>query len=377
MPYEGEPTNPLGADEFIRLVTDEDIRFLKEDVRNIIERLRCCLDPARDIKTFGHRLDAKIVSVSVDGGNQPLFEEVPAIGMHLIRVSSGSQELKKVPDSFLHIVRTRNLVPVLDEDVEEVRQKREAELKQLFEAETIQRFFDLTGIEHSDIGTSFQRNPLAFVGIVRDVAEWAYIVDIVERYHDFLDIIVVKDGRLEQHGVNSSFVTKLRDYFESRRAKVVGVLKHSILLSGSNGISNLVIAEWISRQREEFYFRVPEELMKYVYSNERQWNPDDYDTSGRPHETWVFGHRYLAKLYGNTFRPFDTVCALDIPRYFDEAPRLVEDIIGSVIARRSLLFGGSFGPTIEAHAEASISNHVRKMVEEHIRKESGFHWRLS
>ena len=41
--------------------------------------------------------------------------------MHLIRVSSGSEELKKVPDSFLHIVRTRNLVPVLDEDTEEVR----------------------------------------------------------------------------------------------------------------------------------------------------------------------------------------------------------------------------------------------------------------
>ena len=38
MPYEGEPTNPLGADEFIQLVTDEDIRFLKEDIRNIIDR---------------------------------------------------------------------------------------------------------------------------------------------------------------------------------------------------------------------------------------------------------------------------------------------------------------------------------------------------
>ena len=206
-------------------------------------------------------------------------------------------------------------------------------MNQLLEAETIKKFFDLTGIEPSDIGTSFQRNPLAFVGIVRDIAEWAYIVDIVESYHDIMDIIVVKDGRLEQHGVNSSFVAKLRDYFADREAKVVGVLKHSILLSGSNGISNLVIAEWISRQREEFYFKVPNELMQYVYSNERQWNPDDYDTSGRPHETWVFGHRYLAKLYGNTFRPFDTVCALDIPRYFDGEPRLVEDIIGSVIAR--------------------------------------------
>ncbi len=377
MPYEGEPTNPLGADEFIALVTDEDIRFLREDVRNLVEQLKRCLDPSRDIKTFGHRPSAKIVSVSVDGGNQPLFEEVPAIGMHLIRVSSGSEELKNVPDSMLHIVRTRNLVPVLDEDREEVNKKREAELSRLFESETIQKFFDVTGIEPSDLGTSFQRNPLAFVGIVRDVAEWAYIVDIVERYHEVLDLIVVKDGRLEQHGVNGSFVTKLRDYFAEREAKVVGVLKHSILFSGSNGISNLVIAEWISRQGEEFYFRVPNDLMKYVYSNERQWNPDDLDTSGHPHETWVWGHRYVAKMYPNTFRPFDTVFALDIPRYFEGQPRLVQDLVGSVIARRCLLFGGSFAPSVDAHAEASISAHVRRMVEEYIRQESGFHWRLS
>lgn len=70
MGYEGEPTNPLGADQFIELVTDEDIRFLDKDVKKVVERLKCSLDPMRDIKTFNHRLGTKIISVSVDGGNQ-------------------------------------------------------------------------------------------------------------------------------------------------------------------------------------------------------------------------------------------------------------------------------------------------------------------
>lgn len=202
-------------------------------------------------------------------------------------------------------------------------------------------------------------------------------MSLIEDYHDILDIIVVKDGRLEQHGVSNSFVSKLRNYFEKREAKVVGVLKSTNLLSGSNGISNLVIAEWISQKEEEFYFKVPNELMKYVYSNERQWNPDEYDTEGRPHETWVLGHRYLGKFYGRTFRPFDSVFALDIPRYFDKDEKIIRDIIGAIIYRRSLLFGGSFGPSVNAHAEASINDHVSTMVEEYIRQKADFYWRLS
>ena len=109
MPYEGEPTNPLGADEFIALVTNEDIRFLKEDVKNIIERLRRCLDPTRDIKTFGHRLDANIVSVSVDGGNQPLFEEVPA--RHA--PNPGIKRLGRTENGILKIPVDRVLMPTL------------------------------------------------------------------------------------------------------------------------------------------------------------------------------------------------------------------------------------------------------------------------
>lgn len=144
--YEGEPTNPLGADQFIGLVTDEDIRFLDKDIKEIVERLKCSLDPARDIRTFSYRLDAKIISVSVDGGNQPLFNEIPAIGMSLIRVSSSSEELKRTPEAFLHIVRTRNLVPVLDESDERVIEKRKAELNSLFQSGPVQKFFDATGI---------------------------------------------------------------------------------------------------------------------------------------------------------------------------------------------------------------------------------------
>ncbi len=51
------------------------------------------------------------------------------------------------------------------------------------------------------------------MGIVRDLVEWAYICYVVKEYGDKIDLVVVKDGRLEQHGVNSSFVQKLRSFF--------------------------------------------------------------------------------------------------------------------------------------------------------------------
>lgn len=165
MGYEGEPTNPLGADQFIGLVTDEDIRFLDQDVKEIVQQLKRSLNPTQDIKTFNHRLDAKIISVSVDGGNQQLFKEIPAIGMSLIRVSSSSEELKRIPDSFLHIVRTRNLAPVLDESDQEVAQKREDELNQLFETKEAQRFFNVTGIDLLTWEQAFGETPKPLLGL--------------------------------------------------------------------------------------------------------------------------------------------------------------------------------------------------------------------
>jgi hypothetical protein len=374
MGYEGERSNPLGADTFIEMITEEDREFLRERVKDIIDELVESLDPYEDIKTFTHKLNAKIISVSVDGGNQPLFGDMPAIGMELLRVSSSSNELKKAPEDMYYIVRYRNLMPVLDEEDDKLNKRIEAELQAFFDNEVIKRFSDLTGVTRDDIGLSYKRNPQAFVGMVRDVAEWAYIVGLVEDYHDLFEVIIVKDGRLEQHGVNHSFVEKLTNYFETKQAQIVGVLKHTALLSGGNGISPLVIAEWVSHLDEEFYFRVPNRLMKYVYKNERQWNPEEVTTEGRPMKSFVFGRRYIGRYFAKVFNPLDSVFAMDIPHYFEDEEMQVRDIIGTIIHNRSLLFGGSFAPSVEAHANASVSDDVRRLVEDYLRQESQNKW---
>lgn len=374
MGYKGEGTNPLGTDAFIAMITEEDKEFLRDKVREIIEYLVASLDPQKDIKTFTHKLNAKIISVSVDGGNQPLFADMPAIGMELLRVSSSSNELKKVPEDMYYIVSYRNLMPVLDEDETELNARVEAELQAFFSHDVIKRFSALTGITQGDIGFSYKKNPRTFVGMVRDVAEWAYIVGLVEDYHDLFEVIIVKDGRLEQHGVNYSFLDKLKSYFEAKQANVIGVLKRTALLSGGNGISPLVIAEWVSHLDEEFYFRVPTPLMKYVYKNERQWNPEEMTTEGKPMKTFVFGHRYVGRYFAKVFDPLDSVFAMDIPYYFGGDETKVRDIIGSIIHNRSLLFGGSFAPSVEAHAKASVSDDVRRLVEDYLRQESQNKW---
>jgi len=127
MGYKGEGTNPLGVDAFIAMITEEDKEFLRVKVREIVEYLVASLDPQKDIKTFTHKLNAKIISVSVDGGNQPLFADMPAIGMELLRVSSSSNELKKIPEDMYYIVRYRNLMPVLDEKEIELNARVETE----------------------------------------------------------------------------------------------------------------------------------------------------------------------------------------------------------------------------------------------------------
>ncbi len=113
--YTGEPNNFAGGDKFLELVNDEDIDILRNAVPKQREELKASLKRG-DIKVYNHRVTSKVISVTVDGGNQPVFPEIPAIGMGLIRVSSSSDNLKKIPTDFEHIVRYRNLTPLFKED---------------------------------------------------------------------------------------------------------------------------------------------------------------------------------------------------------------------------------------------------------------------
>lgn len=374
MGYANEPSNMAGGDKFLAQITEEDLRVLREDIPKLIEELKSSLHP-NAIKIYNHQVTSKVISVTVDGGSQPVFPEIPSIGMGLIRVSSASDNLKKLPNEFEHIVRFRNLAPVFREDKDTLAKKRQAEMNALWETPRLQKFSQWTGITLEDIGTSFLNNPQAFMGIARDLVEWAYICYIVQQYDD-IDIVVVKDGRLEQHGVSNAFLQKLRAFFHKHNAKVVGVIKSSKLMNGSNGISLLVIAEWIKHLEKQFYFKVPDELMKYVYLHERIWNPEHRTEEGDL-AGFSFGHRYIGKMYARTFTPLEAMLNLDIPSYFEQDEQAARQIVGAIIANRCLLFGGSFAPTVEAHAKASISDFVRRTVQDHLIAETGFSYPFS
>ncbi len=372
MPYDGERANFAGGDKFIAQIEEEDLHVLREAVPRLIDDLKQSLR-SDDIKVYNHRVTSKVISITVDGGSQPVFPEIPAIGMGLIRVSSSSDNLKTLPKEFYHIVRYRNLTPLFKESEAQLEKKRQDEMDRLWCEPRLKWFSKLTGITLNDIGTSYRGNPESFIGIVRDVVEWAYICYVVDKYHKDIDIVVVKDGRLEQHGVNNSFIQKLRQFFGDQEAKVVGMIKSSKLLNGSNGISLLVVAEWINHIEKEFYFKVPKELMQYVHLHERVWNPE-YVNDKNELAGFSFGHRYMGKMFARTFRPLDAMFSLDIPHYFDGKDGKISEIVSAIIANRSLLYGGSFAPTVEAHAKASISDHIRQIVQNHLIKETGFHY---
>ncbi len=372
MSYTNEPSNFAGGDKFLKLVNEEDLNILQYSVPKLIDELKSSLKQ-EDIKVYNHRVTSKVISVTVDGGNQPVFPEIPAIGMGLIRVSSSSDNLKKLPTDFEHIVRYRNLTPLFKEDEATLAKKRQAEMDALWNDAKLQWFSKKTGITLQDIGSSYLHNPEAFMGIVRDLVEWAYICYVVKEYGDRIDLVVVKDGRLEQHGVNSSFVQKLRSFFEGHNAMVVGVIKSSKLLNGSNGISLLVVAEWIRNIEKEFYFKVPDELMEYVHLHERVWNPEYVNEEGEA-SGFAFGHRYMGKMFARTFKPLGAMFSLDIPYYFKGNDAKINEIVAAIISNSSLLYGGSFAPTVEAHAKASISDHIRQIVQDHLIQKTGFNY---
>lgn len=371
MSYSGEPSNFAGGDKFLEQLNSEDLEVLRDQIPKLINELKSSLNQD-DIKVYNHRVTTKVISITVDGGSQPVFAEIPAIGMGLIRVSSSSDNLKKLPKEFYHIVRFRNLTPLFREDDMQLEKKRQEEMDRLWSNDQIQYFSKLTGITLQDLGKSYLQNPESFMGIVRDLVEWAYICYAVHKHKD-IDIVVVKDGRLEQHGVTNQFISKLRQYFEKDKAKVVGVIKSSKLLNGSNGISLLVIAEWIKHIEKEFYFKVPDELMDYVHLHERVWNPEYKNEQGIL-VGFSFGRRYMGKMFARTFKPLESLFSLEIPSYFDGDNEAISEMVAAIIANRSLLFGGSFAPTLEAHAKASISDHIREIVQDHLIQQSGFHY---
>ena len=131
------------------------------------------------------------------------------------------------------------------------------------------QFGAATGITLADFGFAYQKDFPTFVSSIRDLIEWAYAVKLMEQYErESAATIIVRDGSLEQHGVNSEFREKLLRYFQGRKTPICGFIKGSKLLSRKQGISCWVIGDWVSKRDLPCFFRVPDKLMRHVYDHE-------------------------------------------------------------------------------------------------------------
>ena len=363
MGYRGEGTNPLGFSSFFDLFDDTDWEEVRS-VAKLAEDLKSSLGPKERKLLPTYRSQRKLISVSVDGGSQVLFPFIRELSVGLIRVSAASDDMTEALDPLVLPIKNYELFPVRKDD-EGKKSQNKANLKGFFiklfaENKTLKEFSAATGITPVDIGDYAAKDHQALTGVVRDLLEWAYIVGVVMRFQG-IKVLIVRDGRLEQHGMPGTFLSKLKAFFEAKHAYVVGVVKGTKLLR--EGVPIWVIADWVGESEGRFYFKVPRELMEYVYGFEKQWDPA-FDHS------YVFGNRYVTKLFDQSFNPLESVITFDVPDYIVKDQE-VEDIVATLHACRSVLFGGTLGIVSEAHQLASVSSGITRQLEDTFESKSG------
>ncbi len=366
MPYTGQMNNPLGVSDFLEQVTEDDYKLLKE-VQQQIERLSDCLDKSAVRCITPASSSCRLVTIAVDGGSSLLFPQFREISLGMIRVSAFSSDLEKQPEPVVKVIKNYELFDILKAHngsaSASLQGKRRTYIQKLFSESPLTEFSDETGIQADDLGEHIYKDLESFTNIVRSVLEWAYIVTLAKRYRDAgIKVVLVRDGRLEQHGVKDSFVHKLKDYFDRHKTRIVGVVKSTKLLR--EGVPSMVILRWIEQHASgtPVYFQVPKALMDYTFGFERQWNPD-YDGS------FVFGRRYVGKFFPETFSPLQSVITFDIPWYFADDKQQIEDIISTLYNHRSVLYGGSIATVSEAHERASIDSNLVRVVENELRNQ--------
>jgi hypothetical protein len=360
MPYIGEASNPFGLDDFLRQIREEDYQRLR-DINDLIEDLVGSLNESDVREVSPAQSHRRLITVAVDGGSSLIFPQYREISFGMVRVSAFCSDLKSQPDPAIIVIKNHEVFDILRTSLsaEDLKNKRRQYIDALFSQSPMKEFSELTGIKHEDLGDYVYKDLESFSNIIRSVLEWAYIVNIAEEYTR-LKVLLVRDGRLEQHGVKQDFVNKLKAYFASKQTYIVGVVKSSKLVREFVACS--VLQRWLSCyvQRHPIYFKIPERLMKYTFRFERQWNPD-FD------ESFVFGYRYLGKFLTETFHPMQAVITFDIPWYLDSDSKAVAEIVSTLFKHRSVLYGGSISAVSEAHARASIDSSIARTIEAELR----------
>src|SRR5438132_5614623 len=93
MPFEGEPSRITGTGDFVRLLDDGDFKHIRETVVPFVRELLNELKE-HEVRTVPERVDARVIAIAVDAGNQVAFEAIPEMAIGLIRISASSRDIK-------------------------------------------------------------------------------------------------------------------------------------------------------------------------------------------------------------------------------------------------------------------------------------------
>jgi len=342
MGYVGQRSRGITVRTLEELLQEDDHKHLQR----IAERLRQIsksFDPEKHLIRVSFDDPRQLISVAVDGGDNLISPEAREIATGFIRVSAASPDFKKLPDPLEFPVKGFRL---FSEDKEEFTQRVKAEVERLFSIEIFRCFSEITGIVPNDLGTHYLKSIPSLVRILRDVAEWAYLVYLAHKYND-LNVLLVKDGRLAQVGVEDSFRKKLLNFFESRKVLLVGVVKANKLMGEKLAVR--IVLKWLDPYDVPIAIRVPDELMDYVYTTSRQWDPEREGSL-------VLGRRHLLRFRKKEFEPLESAIAFDVPEYLAQDRKALSQVIATLWRHRSALYGGSLGPIVEAHERASVGD---------------------
>jgi hypothetical protein len=102
-----------------------------------------------------------------------------------------------------------------------------------------------------------------------------------------------------------------------------------------------------------------DELMDYVYTTSRQWDPNR-------EKSLVFGRRHLLRFRKKEFEPLESAIAFDVPEYLAQNKEALSQVVATLWAHRSALYGGSLGPLVEAHERASVGDPVIRRLEQEL-----------
>lgn len=343
MGYVGQRSRGLATVRLDELLDNEDLKHLQR----IAERLRQLsevFDPEKHWVQFAFDEARRLISVAVDGGDNLIEPEAREIATGFIRVSAASPDFKELPSPLEFPVKGFRL---FSEDDKEFSRRVGQYIEHLFvNNEIFKSFSQKTGIAPADMGTYYRNSIPALVRILRDVAEWAYLVYLAQQYKS-LNVLLVKDGRLAQVGVEDSFRKKLLDYFRSKDIHLLGVVKTNQLMGEKLAVR--LVLKWLEPYDVPVAIRVPDELMSYVYTTSRQWDPGSAGSL-------VLGRRHLLRFRKKEFEPLESAIAFDVPEYLAQNQKALGQVIATLWAHRSALYGGSVGPVVEAHERASVGD---------------------